>query len=52
MIALLVLDVLLQKVEIKLQVRQKREEGMLPCFSSLGKHGHINFYVCRTVDKT
>ena len=51
MIALLVLDVLLDKVEIKLQVRQKRKKGMLPCFSSLRKHGHMNFYVCRTVDK-
>ena len=51
MVALLALDVLLHKVEIKLQVRQKRKESMLPCFSSLGKHGHMNFYVCRTVDK-
>ena len=52
MIALLVPDVLLHKVEIKLQVRQKRKEGILPCFSSLGKHGHMNFCVCRTVNKT
>ena len=34
MIALLILDVLLHKVEIKLQVRQKGEEGMLPCFQA------------------
>ena len=40
-----------RNIEIKLQVRQKRKEDMLSCFSSLGKHGHLNFYVCRTVDK-
>ena len=34
MIALLILDVLLHKVEIKLQVCQKGEEGMLPCFQA------------------
>ena len=51
MMALVVLDVPLHKVEIKLQVRQKSKEDMLPFFSSLGKHGHMNFYVCPTVDK-
>ena len=40
-----------RNIEIKLQFRQKRKEDMLSCFSSLGKHGHFNFYVCRTVDK-
>ena len=51
MIALLVIDVLLHKVEIKLYVCQKREEGMLANFSSLGEHGHMNFCVSRTVEK-
>ena len=51
MIALLILDVLLHKVEIKLQVRQKGEEGMLPCFQA-SENMDTWISVCRTVNKT